>query len=38
MKFLKEQGLRDQLCAKFVRDAAEILGDLLVPGAEAGSE
>ena len=38
MKFLKEQGLRDRLCAKFVRDAAEILEELLVPDAEAGSE
>ena len=29
-RFMKEHNLRDRLCSRFVRDAAEILEDLLV--------
>jgi C_GCAxxG_C_C family probable redox protein len=38
MKFLKENNLREQLCSHFVKDAAEILEDLLFSETRADSE
>ena len=32
MQFMKEHGLKERLCTQFVKDAAEILGELLAPG------
>ena len=38
MKFLKENNLREQLCSHFVKDAAEILEEILSSGVGADSE
>ena len=38
MKFLKENNLREQLCSHFVKDAAEILKDLLFSETRADSK